>query len=342
MRLLGLALIFLVAAFSRAQELPPCFFRPQTIILLRTQVGVCPELILSVPYVPGRVFTSIAVDAARRLYLAEPTAGTVWRADDTDGDGVPDALQPLLTELDTPASLLYHAGTLYIAGGQRLYAYDGAALVELRADLPSTAGQVARLLLAAEDHLLVSVGGCVGCEQPAQVLSVALDGSDQAQMIADIHASAAAAVGGQLFMAGQDALWVIDTGEPAQPVMSLPNGAAPTALLPYRGEAFPQLQGQVLLLLGGTELAENPPGFALLAVDGLRQEELRVSTLIPSDLRMPLVRVPVGGAYRNPSADAFNANGEGLYPQRLMGLAVDERGWVYVLLARGAVVMLRP
>lgn len=342
LRLSGLMLIFLVAAFSRAQEPLPCFFRPQTIILLRTQPGVCPELILDVPYLPGRVFTSIAVDVERRLYLAEPTAGTVWRADDTDGDGVPDALQPLLTELDAPASLLYHAGTLYIADGQRLFAYDGVTLIEQRVDLPTSAGQIVRLLLAVEDRLLLSVGGCIGCEQPAQVLSVALDGSGEAEAVADIGASAAAAVGGRLFVVGQDALWSLDARGPTQRVIGLPGGAEPTALLPYHGAAFPQLEGQTLLLLGGTELAENPPGFMLLAVDGLGNEELRVATLIPGDLSMPILRLALGGEFRNPSADAFNGNGEGLYPQRLMGLAVDDRGWIYVLLARGAVVMLRP
>ncbi|MFQ3658968.1 MAG: hypothetical protein SNJ54_08495 [Anaerolineae bacterium] len=344
LRLLGVVLIFLVAALSQAQELPRCFFRPQTIILLRTHLGVCPELILSVPYLPGRVFTSIAVDEARRLYLAEPTAGTVWRADDTDGDGVPDALQPFLTALDTPASLLYHANTLYIAGGQRLYAYDGATLVTLRDDLPVAAGQTVRLLLVRDGRLLLSMGGCAGCDQPAQVLSLALDGSGGDLMVMR-KGALAAADGEALFFTvgnGQDGLYALGDDGDIRRLMGLPSGAEPVALVPYDGEAFPQFSGQALLLLAGTELAEDPPGFMLLAVDGLGQEALQVSTLIPGFIDMPVARVPIGGEYRNPQANTFNRNGDGLYPQRLMGLAVDDRGWIYVLLARGAVIMLRP
>ncbi len=344
LRLSGVALIFWMAVFSRAQELPPCFFRPQTLILLRIHVSVCPELILSVPYLPGRVFTSIAADDAQRLYLAEPRAGTVWRADDTDDDGVPDALRPLLTGLDAPASLLFHEGVLYIAGREHLYAYDGVALATLRADLPVAAEQTVRLLLVRDERLLLSVGGCMGCEQPAQVLSLALDGSGNDLVVMPARALAAAEVGELFFTVGdgQDGLYALGDDGGIRRLMGLAVGAEPVALVPYQGEAFPQFSGQALLLLAGTELAENPPGFALLAVDGLDQEELRVTTIVPGFMDMPVARVPVGGQYRNPQADTFNRNGDGLYPQRMAGLAVDDRGWMYVLLARGAVIMLRP
>lgn len=341
LRFWGLFVIALATTISQAQALPPCFFRPQAIIPLRTYMGVCAEGILALPYVPGRVLTSLAIDADGRLYLAEPSAGTVWRAEDTDGDGVPDALDRALTELNAPASLLYHEGTLYIVGGQHLYAYDGEALAVLRDDLPVASGQAARLLRVRAERLLLGVGGCASCEHPAQVLSLALDGS-AAEVVASVGASAAAEVDGRLFMVGEDTLWLQPPDDPIQPVMQFAQGAHPVALVPYRGEAFPQFASQTLLLLGGTELATNPPGFALLAVDGLSQAVLRVTSIIPSDASMPTVSVPQGNEYRNPWADVFNYNGEGFFPQRLAGLAVDDRGWIYVLLARGSVILLRP
>jgi hypothetical protein len=337
---LGLAMMGAVSA----QEPLPCPVRPQMLLYLQRQRGVCAELILTQPYIPGRVFTSIAADADGVLYIAEPSAGVVWTATDTDSDAVPDALRPLLTGLEAPASLLLHAGTLYITGGRRLYAYDGQALLTLRDDLPVEAGRAARLLTVHEGRLLLSVGGCRGCAEAGRVISLALNGSDEMTLLTSVDVLAALSADALYLTtgAGEDALWVWEPGQAPRLVMRFGFGAEPTALLRYDGAAFPQFQNHVLVMLAGTELTEYPHGFSLMAVEDLGEAVMRASSIVPSAHDTPAVSVPLGQVYANPPAEKFNHISGGLAPQRLGGLAVDARGWIYLLLARGSVILLRP
>jgi hypothetical protein len=339
---LGLWLVIIGAV--GAQEPLPCSVRPQMLFHLQRQRGVCAELILTQPYIPGRVFTSLAVGADGVLYIAEPSAGVVWMAWDTDADAVPNALRPLLTELEAPASLLVHADTLYIAGGRRLYAYDGQTLLTLRDNLSVETGQVARLLTVHEGRLLLSVGGCRSCAEAGRVISLALDGSDETTLLTGVDALAALS-GGRLYLTtggGEDALWAWEPGQAPRLLMRFGPDAEPAALLRYEGAAFPQFQNHLLVLLAGTELTEYPYGFSLVVVEDLGEPVMRVSSIVPSAHDTPTVSVPLGQVYVNLPAEKFNHISGGLFPQRLGGLAVDARGWIYLLLARGSVILLRP
>ncbi len=338
-----LGLVLAIMGAVSAQEPLPCPVRPQMLMYLQRQRGVCAELILTQPYIPGRVFTSITADADGALYIAEPSAGVVWTATDTDADAVPDALRPLLTGLEAPASLL-HVGTLYITGGRRLYAYDGQVLLTLRDDLPVEAGRAARLLTVHQGRLLLSVGGCRGCAEAGRLISLALDGSDEMTLSTGIDALAALSAD-TLYLttgAGEDALWVWEPGQVPRLVMRFGFGAEPIALLRYDGAAFPQFQNHVLVLLAGTELTQYPHGFSLVAVENLGEAVMRASSIVPSAHDTPAVSVPLEQVYANPPAEKFNHISGGLAPQRLGGLAVDARGWIYLLLARGSVILLRP
>lgn len=352
--------IFLLPLTVAAQELPRCTLRPTFNVLPRTRPGICLEVLVPTPATATLPYTALATDEQGNLYAARPLAGQVWLLEDRDGDALPETPRLLLTGLDTPNSLLYTDGALYIAGGSALYRWQDGALTTLVADLPAATGFWNGGLVRLGDRLIVGVGAdCTFCtpmpDTRGLLLSFALDGSDRQVIARGLRQPSALAVendtlyvsdafGDQLRLDTIHRV-LLDVAE-TTPVYALPAASAPVALLPYTGAAFPQLQNQMLLVLAGEALVLNPVGFQLVAVERFGAADAVFHELLPADTRSmdadyerPYNQQQPFGLYRS---DVYNRNGEGLYPNSPLGIALSPEGWIYLSVSDGTIYVLRP
>lgn len=177
-------------SMAAAQSLPRCDARPGWRSLPRVNPAYwCYEEVISETGAGEMPFTALAFAPDGRLFTTRPLYGQVWMLRDTDGDGQPDNPQVVADGLTLPNALVYHDGTLYIAGGNHLYRLpDGGELEILVEDLPAGAGYWTGGLAIGDGRMFVGIGApCDFCEwddpERGSILSFALDGSDR-QLVA--------------------------------------------------------------------------------------------------------------------------------------------------------------
>lgn len=370
-----MACFFFVSLTINAQDtspigLPGCGERPGTITLPRINYNYyCLETITQTDAGRPFAYTALAFAADGSLYATRPLQGQLIHLSDRDGDGLPESEQVILSGLDKPNSLFMAADGLYIAGGAHIYRYADGDLTTLIDDLPSDTGYWTGGLVAHEERLYVGIGvNCDDCQPTADrgiILSYALDGSDRQVVATGLHQPAALAVfqGDVWFtdiMPADDPQYphdeinrlVIgaDYGYPAcadecePPIIPIANGYAPVALLAYEGEAFPNLEGQLLALLAGAERTAQLRGPDLVGFD-LESERIIAEALFPYD---PTVYVDgpfainMDTGYINPATNYLNQRGAGFWPQRLYGLAINAQGWMAFSVSDGRLMALRP
>ena len=129
------------------------------------------------------------------------------------------------------------------------------------------------------------------------------------------------------------------------PAYRLATHSQPLALASYRGSAFPTMQGDLLLLLGGDLARPNPNGYQLVRLEE-RPDTTLFHSLIPFDGAItawppPVTYDPKMG-YIDPWLSYLSAQGVGFYPHRPLGLAVSPQGWIYVSSSGGRLLALRP
>jgi hypothetical protein len=117
-------------------------------------------------------------------------------------------------------------------------------------------------------------------------------------------------------------------------VRVFPAGSQPASLLFYDGGALENLQGRLLLALGGTSGTTRLVGYQLLVLD------------LDSPDAAPTVLMPFASSV-DPSMisltpEQLNWRGVGLYPWRPLDLAATREGWITIGLAGGRILALRP
>lgn len=107
------------------------------------------------------------------------------------------------------------------------------------------------------------------------------------------------------------------------PALVFPTGSHPISLAVYQGEAFPALEGSLLIALSGTANQSRIRGYSLSAAQ--LDEPETIETILPF-------------------LDSPNLNFEGLgvYPHHLYGVAVSPQGWIYISTGGGKIYALRP
>src|SRR5690606_18984266 len=130
-------LLLFIATPVLAQELPPCFERPQ----YRDPPWVyghlhCLENVYVEPDGAELAITALTAAPDGTLYAARPLDGQVIALADSDGDLLPDSPQVVIDGLTLPNGLAYVGDALYIAGGPHLYRYADGTLDMLVDDLP--------------------------------------------------------------------------------------------------------------------------------------------------------------------------------------------------------------
>ena len=366
-------ILLLIPYPSFAQDIPRCTQRPDFVVIPRTRLGFCIELIYQEAN-SNLPFTGLASADDGTLYLAKPLTGEVIAMRDTDEDDVPDTPEVIATNLDTPHALTFYKNALYIAGGKAIYRWQENKLTTLVDNLPAGTGLWNGGLVVYENRLVVGIGAdCSYCISEigtrGLLTSFALDGSDPQVLTTGLRQpTAIGVVNGNLYVGDtqtsnakdvpNDEINEVVTGgyygegecadncEEQVPLYKLPATAAPMGLVAYKGNAFPDLADHVILLLGGALSATNPVGYQLLAIEHFGESNAVFKVIIPGDERTLLaVGDPIYEAtngYRNLRADTFNWNGEGFYPQRPVGLAVNAQGWIYVSVSGGYLYLIRP
>ena len=197
------------------------------------------------------------------------------------------------------------------------------------------------------------------------ILSYALDGRDRQVVATGLHQPAALAIfrGDVWFtdimpaddvqyphdevnrlVVGADYGYPTCANECEPPLIPIARGYAPVALLAYEGDAFPNLEGQLLALLAGAERTAQLRGPDLVGFD-LEPERIIAEALFPYD---PTVYVDTPFAinmdtgYINPATNYLNQRGAGFWPQRLYGLAINTQGWMVFSVSDGRLMALRP
>ncbi len=312
-------------------------------------------------------FTALASAPDGTLYAARPLSGAVYALRDTDSDGLPDSPTLLVDGLDRPNALLYHNETLYIGTRDAVYQWRDSTLSRLIESLPRSTLWNGGLALTQDNRLLIGIStGCEDCDEKMRhggVLACSIEGG-----ICEPFAYGLRQPLGLAWDATRGALWVTDSldgqadevnlvyggehlGYPfcgdeqsssttslkgywgcndyTNAVGYLPSGSTPAALTLYYGEAFPHLNGQVLVLLSGSYNQARTAGYALTA---LAPNTGTIAYLAPF--------IEAGRGLHNLNEMQQN-RGEGFYPHRLYGLTINAQGWIYFS-GGGTIYAIRP
>ncbi len=347
--------------------LPPCENRPTALAQpLVDSALYCLEHVAQSDTQNALDFTALAAAPDGTLYAASPLNGAVYQLRDSDADGLPNSPILLIDGLDRPNALLYHEGTLYIGTRDAVYQWRESTLTPLIESLPTSALWNGGLTLAEDGRLLIGIskgcdacaatmqrGGVLACSTESgacesfayglrQPLGLAWDSIRGGLWVTDasdgIRDEIHFAHGGEHFgypscddvnappSSQYDSVLCIDY---AKNLIDLPVNSIPAAVAVYQGDAFPQLHGQVLVLLSGSYNQARTTGYALL-------------TLNPDDNALTYL-----APYLEPTRGQHTLNemlqnrGEGFYPHRLYGLTISAEGWIYFS-GGGAIYVLRP
>lgn len=224
MALIALPLLLLAGRLgdsSHAQQpqLQSCPDRPTVIHgeLYTDNSRWCVEGILHDRQIEPYAFTAMEIAPDGTLYATRPLSGAVMAIRDSDGDELPDKMEPFAEDLTTPNGLAYHEGFLYVSGGAHIYRISPAGAVDaIVDDLPSGSGfWTGGIAVGDDSRLYVGIGApCGNCEfdvaERGAILSMNLDGSDRHIVATGFRHPADLA-----FYRGR--LWTVDSA-PAQPL----------------------------------------------------------------------------------------------------------------------------
>ena len=380
LRLAGL-LLCLCAAVVQAQygDLPDCTKRPTfsgNEIYVDNQRW-CVELVIHALDIEPYAFTALEVAADGSLYAARPLAGEVMRLVDSDGDALPDAMQPFASGLSLPNGLALHEGDLYVAGGAFIWriAADGA-VETLVDDLPAGSGfWTGGIAIGADERLYVAIGApCASCahEEPQRgvILRMNLDGSQREVFASGLrHPADLAFFRGSLWTldsapldlpGGVDELIRVSAGgwngyppcpaesdcrDAAQPAMTFGAGAAPSSLAAYPHATHTGTENTLLVVLSGEPSQSDIVGYKLLMLS-FDETDRALGATIVAPYRYESGRQAYlpwrGEALRFEKFIHLNDLGFGIYPQQPLAVAVNAQGWIYLSLTGGKILALRP
>jgi glucose/arabinose dehydrogenase len=271
--------------------------------------------------------------AGGSLYIAGGAAITRWQANKENGE-----LQPLVGDL--PHGTGFWTGGLALGTDERLYVGVGAACDACISE--NGRGIIVSYTRDGQDRRLEALGirqpnGLIWHQGGLWVTDTARDGIktgafDELNRVfvdeSPQHYGFPYCLG--LDNTADDLYPDVDCNSYHPPAYVFPTHSTPLALAVYQGEAFPDLQGTLLVVLsgGGGYNESRIRGYVLVAIrldangDPIPESETPI---------FPTALTPVQ-----------QYEGFGVYPHRLYGVAVSPEGWIYTSVGGSRIYVLRP
>lgn len=128
-----------------------------------------------------------------------------------------------------------------------------------------------------------------------------------------------------------------ECGDMSPPVTTFSTFSNPLGITVYEGDAFPHLQGQVLVTLGGSHNQTQIAGYTLVAL-GLDAEGKMTS---PPDVILPAIP-DSNPSWQGVGLQQMHYQKSGFWPFRPYDVVVSPEGWIYVSVGGGRIWALRP
>lgn len=291
--------------------------------------------------------------------------GVLYRLEDGDADGQADR-QTILVD-DLPAGSGHWSGSLNVGPDHRLYFTEGAsceacvesdsrraALLSLNPD-GTDLQIVASGLHAAFDFGWHPTTGDMWISESGPTLWGESRPLDELNQLTEIGQQ----FGWPYCFEGPDgpfqnpALQLPDPdfcADMTGPIVTFPPQSAPAGLTWYQDDAFPEMQGDLLLLTSGSWNRRLPTGYALyrVCVDVQGAPEACTTAtgeaLLDSQGNSSSIEnlIPVDPFYRGRDLEALHITGQSFYPDHPVDVAVSPEGWIAIAVMEGAIIQVRP
>jgi glucose/arabinose dehydrogenase len=110
-------------------------------------------------------------------------------------------------------------------------------------------------------------------------------------------------------------------------VITFDPGSHPTGVAFYRGDAFPDYRGNLLVALSGSWNTPTITGYEILLVSFSDGKPGPVQRILPNTVRN--------------TSDAAQGM-TSFYPYHMTAFAISPEGWIYVSIAEGRIYRFRP
>jgi glucose/arabinose dehydrogenase len=323
--------------------------------------------------------TALAFAPNGTLYMVRTAFGEIWAMRDEDGNQFMDEPFKVVGGLRLPLQLTVYNESIYVLLVDSVVRLDDTdaneipdTIIPLIDDLPGgeTGFWPGSIGIGPDERLYVSTGAsCTTCAEPdpGQLLSYALDGSDQ-----QVEATGFRQPADFAWDPATNNLWILDTAPQSENIelddelnrwirsadygfpncynqgvsiilgmdcsdtttseTSFPPQSNPSGIAFYKSEEFHQWTGDLLVVARGSWNLAEPAGYWLMVLDFENGN--------PTDRRSILA------PYANPapvnSLAEYSLSGRGFFPSRPVDVAVSPEGWIYVSIEEGRVLRFRP
>lgn len=128
----------------------------------------------------------------------------------------------------------------------------------------------------------------------------------------------------------------IDCGEASPPAYSFATHSNPLGMVVYSGDAFPHLQGTILITFGGSYNQAHLEGYTLVNVQFDENGDPVGDHILLPELPSP------NPQWSDLDLQKIHYQASGFWPHRPLDVAVSPEGWIYVSSGGGRIWSLRP
>lgn len=246
---------------------------------------------------------------------------------------------------DLPIGTGFWTGGIAIGPDQRIYVAIGAACDFCAADNPER-GAILSFALDGTDRRIEASG----LRQPNDIAfrdnelwtnDTAGDGLDSVANLDELNRVQVGANFGWPFCVGLDRQRDtigedFDCGTTSAPALTFETQSNPLGITAYTGDAFPHLQGSLLVTLGGSSNEAILKGYTLVTI-------AFDSAGNPLEPHVILPETPEEGPqWAGINLQKIHYQASGFWPHRPFDVTISREGWIYLSVGGGRIWALRP